>query len=379
MKQKDQSFGLYIHIPYCQKQCHYCDFLTFINRDETIDKYIQYLLKEIKLYRHLDLTVDTIYFGGGTPSYIDSQYIQHILNEINLTFHIQDDCEISIEMNPESVSEEKLQDYLEAGMNRFTMGVQSFDDQVLRMMGRIHRRDTVFEKLQMMDEMEIHNKGIDLMFGNPKQNRAVLLNDIQTALTMNINHLSYYALMIKERTAFHRWVETGQFILLDDETERSMYHLIQDELSAAGFEQYEISNFAKPGYQSRHNLKYWKLQNFLGLGIGAAGNFDLVRTQNVGELEQYYHLIDQDKLPISEKEAMDIEEREKEYIMLHMRLVNGFSLSEFQARFGSDFLNKYESVIQKHLKYKTIEVVDGNLRFTPYGLDVGNQFYLDIL
>lgn len=371
--------GLYIHIPYCQKQCHYCDFLTFVNRDETIGQYIAYLLKEIEMYRDNDYLVNTIYFGGGTPSYIDSKYITHLLEKIFEVFRVGDDCEISIEMNPESVTEEKLKAYLASGINRFSMGVQSFDNRVLRMMGRVHQRDTVFEKIALMNRLGIENKGIDLMFGNPKQDLDILMADVEQALTLDVKHISYYSLMIKENTAFARWVQTGQFILVDDEMEREMYRLIKQKLTTHGFEQYEVSNFAMPGHQSRHNKKYWTLENYIGLGLGAASNIDLVRMQNVGTFAKYFEMIDRGELPIYEKEEMNSEDREKEYIMLHMRLLQGFNLEHFKARFGVDFLEKYQEAVEKHLHYKTIELVDQQLYFTEYGLDVGNQFYLDIL
>ncbi|MBG9984982.1 radical SAM family heme chaperone HemW [Aerococcaceae bacterium DSM 111022] len=379
MIETKKTMGLYIHIPYCQKECHYCDFLKFINRDDTIDDYIHYLLKEIELYRENNYLVDTIYFGGGTPSYIDSSYIVQIISKIREIFEVADDCELSIEMNPESVTKEKLTDYLNAGMNRFTMGIQSFDDKVLRMMGRVHRRETIFEKLDLMHQLGIENIGIDLMFGNPKQNYEILKSDVEQAMELDVKHISYYSLMIKENTAFARWVQTGQFILLDDEQERDMYYLIQQTLQENGFEQYEVSNFAKPGHQSRHNKKYWTLENYIGLGLGASSNIDLVRFINVSDFEEHYEKIDAGQFPVHESETMNKEEREKEYIMLNMRLLQGFELNKFKDRFGVDFLEKYSAAVQKHLQFKTIEITENRLHFTDYGLDIGNQFYLDIL
>lgn len=375
----NNTVGLYLHIPFCQKKCHYCDFLTFVNRDDTIHEYVNYLIKEIQLYKDHDYSVDTIYFGGGTPSHIDADYIAEIMQAIDQNFNILPECEISIEMNPESVSREKLTAYVTAGLNRFSMGVQSFDDQVLKLMGRLHNRQSVLEKIDLMAELEVGKFGIDLMFANPRQSLEVLKEDLAIAARLPVNHISYYSLMIKDNTPFHRWIQTGQIKLVDDETERYMYHLIQEKLTANGFHQYEISNFAKIGAESRHNKKYWTLEDYIGLGLGASSNIGLERSVNQPSFTKYFDMIDKGKLPVQSSEKLSGEEREKEYIMLHLRLLQGFDIDEINQRFKINFIEKYRDAIEKHLNYQTVGLKDNRFYFTPRGLDIGNQFYLDIL
>lgn len=374
-----EQLGLYLHIPFCQKKCHYCDFLTFADMDEKMDDYVAYLCKEIALYHDHPAEIDTVYFGGGTPSYLSSQQMAQIMTAIYRHFNLSEDCEISIEMNPESINEAKLVTYLEYGFNRFSMGVQSFDDQVLKLMGRLHNQQTVFDKIDLMQAKGIKRLGIDLMFGNPKQTLQVLQEDVRLAMTLPINHISYYSLMIKDNTPFQRWVLTGQIKLLEDEDERDMYHYIQDQLHQHGFKQYEISNFAKPGYESRHNKKYWQLDNYLGLGLGASSNIDLKRFVNHRRFKDYYKMIDDGQAPIQYSEEMTMEEREKEFIMLNLRLLQGFSVAEINQRFKIDFLTKYRQVLEKHVKTGIIRYDNDRVWFTDFGLDVGNQFYLDIL
>lgn len=374
-----ETIGLYVHIPFCEKKCHYCDFLTFAQQEGKIDTYVEYLIKEMALYNNEDYHVDSLYFGGGTPSYLSSKLMRKIMAAIREYFTILDHCEVSIEMNPESVNAEKLQTYLDCGFNRFTMGVQSFHDPTLKMMGRLHNKQTVLDKVGLCRKMGIDNLGIDLMFANPKQDMEALKEDVRMALTLDVDHISYYSLMIKPNTPYARWVKTKQITLFDDDLERQMYHYIQECLVNAGYHQYEISNFSRGMSQSIHNKKYWRLENYLGIGLGASSNMDNLRFSNVRRFDQYFDKIDAGQRPILIDEKLTKEDREKEFIMLNLRLLRGFDIEEVNEKFGIDFLSKYQEAIQKHLHYKTVQLKDGRFMFTNYGLDVGNQFYLDIL
>ena len=379
MSQAKVKMGLYIHIPFCQKKCHYCNFLTFTDQANEVDPYIDYLIREMAFYQEQNYLIDTIYFGGGTPSYLSADQMVRVMEGVYRYFEVSQRAEISIEMNPESVTSRRLDSYLECGFNRFSMGVQSFNDEVLKMMGRLHDRATVFEKIELMKNKGIDRLGIDLMFANPKQTWEILEDDLNQALTLPLTHLSIYSLMIKDDTPLKRWVLTGQVKLPSEELERTMYHYIQERLKAAGFEQYEISNFARPGYESRHNKKYWRLDNYLGLGLGASSNVDLIRYDNERSFSAYYQKIDQGLPPVMSQEVMTLEDREKEYIMLNMRLLKGFSIPEINQRFGIDFLTKYQKAIEKHLNTGIIQLSEDRIAFTELGLDIGNQFYLDIL
>lgn len=374
-----KPLGVYIHIPFCQKQCHYCDFLTFVHKDHMMDDYVKYLIREIELYQDKHYTIDTIYLGGGTPSYLPAEDIQAIIEAFYEYFNVLDDCEITIEMNPESVSDEKVQAYLEMGINRFSMGVQSFNDEVLNIMGRLHNRDTVIQNIHILRDLGVDNLSIDMMFANPKQTMDVLLDDLETAASLDIHHISYYSLMIKEKTYFYHWLKSGKIKVYDDELEREMYHRIQKTLEDYGFIQYEISNFARKQSVSRHNQKYWNLENYLGLGLGASSNMDLMRFSNSRRFDQYYQKIDRGEFPIVFAERMNLEDREKEYIMLNLRLIKGFEIADINRRFNINFLEKYAEVLEKHQRYGTIHITEDRVAFTPFGLDVGNQFYLDII
>lgn len=373
-----QKLGLYIHIPFCAKRCNYCAFLTFAENDQMIEGYVEHLIKEIALYQTDAYEVDTIYIGGGTPSHIPAEQMAKVLEAVKQYFLVSETCEVTIEMNPESVTLEKLAAYQAMGINRYSMGVQSFNDEVLAIMGRVHNRAKALDKIRLLHEASIDNFSIDLMFANPKQDVSVLTEDIETLLRMQVPHVSVYSLMFEPHTNFTKWLREGQISQVDDETDRQMYHLIQERLIADGLEQYEISNFARPGKACRHNLKYWRLEDYLGLGLGASSNIGLERFTNYQNFLTYYEAIDRGERPVETLETMPLEEREKEFIMLNTRLIQGFSIKEMNQRFGIDFLEKYQAPIAKHLATGLVEIQGDRFKFTAYGLDVGNQFYVDI-
>ena len=376
-----QTLGLYLHIPFCEKRCNYCAFLTFDNQDKLRQRYVDYLKREIALHQDEKRLVDTVYFGGGTPSYLSAQQMTELMDSVKRCFTVAEDAEITIEMNPESVTREHLEAYLKSGINRFSMGVQSFDDQVLKKMGRLHNKQTVFEKVALMKEMGCHNFSLDLMFSNPYQSMDVWEKDIANVIALKPKHLSCYSLMYKPHTNFYKWRESGKITMVDDETDRKMYHLLQKELQKAGYHQYEISSFALPHYEGKHNKKYWTQKDYLGLGLGASSNIRLKRFDNVDNFIAYFQAIDAGQLPIAADSVMELslEEKEQEYIILNMRLIEGLSIEEVNRKFGIDFLKKYDYAVQKHLKTGLLQLQDGRLKFTQLGLDVGNQFYLDII
>lgn len=370
--------GLYVHIPFCEKKCHYCDFLTFTDQNDEILDYVNYLIKEIQMYEGKGYILDTIYIGGGTPSYLDANLMSKIISTIKEVFILEEDCEITIELNPESVNKKKIRAYLKSGINRFSMGVQSFDNQVLRIMGRIHRKETVFEKLQIMKELGCKNISIDLMMANPKQDINVLKNDLSIAVNLDVNHISYYSLILKEKTHFELWVNEGKFELFDPIEERKMYHLVTKTLKSHGFNQYEISSFSKEGYESIHNQKYWNLKNYLGVGMGASANIDLIRTTNTKKFKTYYEMIDSGRFPIEEKEVLSLDTREKEYLMLNLRMLKGFNVLNINNKFNIDFENKYKKILDKYLDLGVIEKVGDSIRFTETGVDNGNLMFRDL-
>lgn len=373
-----EKLGLYIHIPFCQKKCHYCDFLTFIGHDEMIEKYVKYLNKEIEMYKGRDYILDTIYIGGGTPSYLDDYLMTSILNKVKETFTIDRKCEITIEMNPESVTEKKIQSYLDVGINRFSMGVQSFDDEVLRIMGRLHNKKTVIDKLEIMKKLGCQNISIDMMMANPKQDIEILKNDIEIATSLDIQHISYYSLILKEHTHFEMWFNEGKIELYDPKEEREMYHLVSRILSNKGFNQYEISSFSRPEFESVHNQKYWNLKSYLGVGMGASANLNLIRTTNISNFEKYFEFIDNGEFPIGEREELDLDTREKEYLMLNLRMLKGFEIDDINQKFNINFMDKYKDLVKKYSENGVLELSDNSVKFSEYGIDNGNMLFRDL-
>lgn len=371
--------GLYIHIPFCPYKCHYCDFLTFVNADGMIEKYVEYLKREINFYRGKKIEIDSIFIGGGTPSYIDSKYIKDIMLEVYSVFEVDAHLEVSIEMNPNTISKTKIEDYLEVNINRFSLGVQTFDDEILKILGRGHRRIDIIKDIKMMRESGVKNISIDMMMGNPKQNMDILKFDIFNALSLNVEHISYYSLIIEERTLFEYWLKHGKIELFDDDLEREMYHFVKTKLKENGYQHYETSNFAKEGKKSRHNMKYWNLSPYIGVGLGAASNIGLKRFKNFTKFKNYFDSIDNGKLPIMEVEKLDMEEREKEFIIMNLRMMDGFSIPEINDKFGIDFIEKYKDIIKKHYKFGNVKIENDRFMFTEQGIDLSNQFYVDII
>ncbi|WP_311488103.1 radical SAM family heme chaperone HemW [uncultured Helcococcus sp.] len=375
---ENKPIGLYIHIPFCEKKCNYCNFLTFVNNDEQIEKYVQYLIKEINLYKGENIHLDTIYIGGGTPSYLDEKYMVQIVDAIKNVFVLEDNIEFTIEMNPESVEVDKIKTYLQIGINRFSMGVQSFNNDVLNIMGRLHNRTSVFKKLALMRELGCKNISIDLMLANPKQDIEILRQDLAIACKLDIDHISYYSLILKEQTYFDLWYRQGKIDLFDPEEERKMYHEVVDTLVRNGFDHYEISSFAKNGLRGIHNAKYWTLNDFIGLGMGAAGNISRTRFENVRDFDSYYDLLDKGQKPLLEIEELSIEDREKEYLMLNLRMMQGFDIDQMNKKFSIDFEEKYKDILEKNIGVGILKKEENRIKFTDYGIDNGEVFFHEL-
>ncbi|MDO5027321.1 MAG: radical SAM family heme chaperone HemW [Tissierellia bacterium] len=373
------KFGIYIHIPFCPYKCHYCDFLTFSNADQKIDAYMLALNKEISMYENNDYLVDSVFIGGGTPSYIASSYIVKMMDNLRKVFRLTKDCEISIEMNPNTLDEKKIKDYLKAGINRFSLGVQTFDDQILNTLGRSHNKQIVLADIKMLRDLGVDNLSLDMMLANPGQDMDRLKADLDIIASLDIDHISYYSLILEDRTLFSYWLDQGIIDLFDDDLERAMFDEVKKSLAKLAFDRYEISNFAKGEKTSRHNSKYWKQEPYLALGLGATSNFDGNRRKNYSKFKDYFKAIGQGKFPVASMETLSQEDREKEFIIMYMRMVKGFSIREINERFNIDFLSKYSKIIDKHLELNTVEIKDGRFSFTDYGLDVSNQFYIDII
>ena len=370
--------GAYIHIPFCEKKCYYCDFAAFPNLENWIGNYVDNLIKEISLYREkMDLIIDSIYIGGGTPSYIDPIFIEKIVGEI---FKFKTDIkEFTIEANPKSLSKEKLKVYNNLGINRISLGVQSFDDQVLKNIGRNHTRDIALGDIEMIREAGFDNLSFDLMLNLPGQDFESVKKDLDFVRKVDPDHISWYSLILDKGSKFYALDQKGELDLMDDDLEVDIFSFLVDELEKIGLKRYEISNFAKDGHESFHNKKYWNQEGYLGLGISAAGYLSNTRYNNTANLAIYDRILKENRLPIINKDFVDKNESEKEYIIFKLRETQGINLSEFKKRFGSDFLTKYKNVLGKFAGEDFYRIDNGRFYLTKNGLSLSNEFFIEII
>ena len=307
--------AIYIHIPFCVRKCDYCDFLSFQSNEEERKKYVDFLIKEIKLYPKYKY--DTVYFGGGTPSLLDGEDIKRILNELNIC----ENAEITLEANPKTVDLNKLKDFKKAGINRLSMGIQSFDDKFLKKLGRLHNSQEGEEAYYMACEAGFDNITLDLMFSLPEQTLEEVKHDLKKLISLNPEHFSIYSLIWEPDTKFFEKLEAGEYQETDNDLEAQMYEFIIDYSKAMGYHHYEISNFTKEGKQARHNSKYWKNEEYVGVGLGASGYIDGIRYKNKMKFIDYYDSILVGEKPILEEEDVDKDMEEEYRHILGLRLL----------------------------------------------------------
>ena len=314
-------YNIYIHIPFCERKCNYCDFTSLKGTDNQIEKYVNYLLKEIDIYsKKYDLSEkqDTIYFGGGTPSLLPIGSLEKILSKFNYT----ENTEITIEVNPKTVDANKLKKYKKLGINRLSIGIQTFDNDNLKVLGRIHSSEEAIEVYNLARECGFENISLDIMFSLRNQTLVMLQNDLEKIVSLNPNHISIYSLIWEEGTKFFRDLKSGKLKETDNDLEANMYEYIIQFLKSKDYIQYEISNFSKKGFESRHNSIYWENKNYLGLGLSAAGYLGNVRYKNFFNLKDYYNNLDKDILPVDEKEILTEEDIEEYRYLVGFRLLN---------------------------------------------------------
>lgn len=373
-----QEVGCYVHIPFCQKKCYYCDFCAYMNVENRIDSYIDNLIEEIRLYQEkLSVSIDTIYIGGGTPSYIDPKYIKKIVNQI-YKFKIEDLKEFTIECNPNSISYDKLLLYKDLGINRISLGVQSFDNSVLKSIGRNHSGEDAIKDIKLIRKAGFDNLSFDMMLNLPGQNLKSIENDLKMVKEISPDHISWYSLILEEGSRFNSLYKKGKLKLMDEDFEIYLFEKIIGELGKMGLKRYEISNFAKEGYESIHNKKYWEGKGYIAFGMSAAGYLDDIRYNNSKNFIHYNDYIKKSKLPIDQKIKVSGEDREKDYIIFKLREVSGINLKEFKNTFGCDFLEKYSFAIDKFINYDFF-IIDDNFRFTKKGMNLSNEFLIEII
>ena len=374
---------VYIHIPFCVKKCSYCDFLSFSAEKEQRQLYIDALKKEIGQFG-FDMPVRSVFIGGGTPSVLAAGQITELLDTLRGRAKILPEAEISIEANPGTVDEDKLRAYRAAGINRISFGCQSFHDDELKMLGRIHGRNDILDSFYLARSAGFANINLDLMSAIPGQTLASWEDNLRQAIALGPEHLSAYSLILEEETPLAKNRDLPP--LPDEETEREMYRRTGEILSDAGYLQYEISNYAREGYRCRHNLGYWTGVPYVGFGIGAAGFLPggmlgeteaglFVRYANTGDLSEYLS----GKGRFASWEPLDVEERKAEFMILGLRLTEGVAEEEYRQRFGTPLMEDYGMQIEKHLAAGLLVRSGGRLFFSPDGVSVSNAVLVDFL
>lgn len=366
--------SLYIHIPFCKKKCNYCDFLSFEDKIDEIDKYILALIEEIKSYKNLldKSIVKSIFIGGGTPSILSAYNISLLMNTLHSSFKIENSCEISIECNPESITREKLILYKDLGINRVSLGLQAMENKHLQTLGRIHSQKDFMNSYYILKELGYKNINVDLMFGLPNQSLYEWESIIKEIIKLDIEHISAYGLIIEENTPFYNQYKKNKLILPDEEEERNMYWYANEELIRNGYDHYEISNYSKKGYSCKHNQVYWTLGQYIGMGIGAASFYKGYRMENTKILKDYiFYKGNLDKIISKKHLSLDTELKE-EFIFLGLRLINGINKKEYFNRFNSKIDEDYKKVINELIKDRLLIEKDNFLKLTKKGIDISN-------
>lgn len=367
-----QNFGIYVHIPFCQKKCRYCDFISFDKCDEEIkEKYVQAILREIENCK-IQKKVSTIYIGGGTPSVLPAEWIQKILEKIHQKFEVEKNVEITIELNPGTANREKLETYKKMGINRLSIGVQSTQNRLLEMLGRIHQFED-FEKIyKEARSVGFNNINVDLMLGLPTQSLKDLEESLQKIIAWEPEHISVYSLILEEGTELEKLVSENKLEMISEDLEREMYWQTKKILEKNGYCHYEISNFAKKGFESKHNLACWEQEEYIGFGLAAHSYVDKKRFSNVDDLEEYIENRNENKI-VHEKQTF--EEQAKEYMMLGLRKIEGVSISEFEQKFQVHPLFYFRFEISKLEEEGLLEVDLDAIRLTKKGLDLANLVF----
>ncbi len=409
---ENRELGIYMHIPFCQHKCDYCDFISFSNKQDFIENYVEAVKKEINNYfKDKTLletyTITTIYIGGGTPSYIDSKYICEIMevleNNLKQNKVKLEDMEITIEVNPGTVNKEKLEQYRKAKINRLSIGLQSTNNEILKQIGRIHTYEQFLETYQMAKEVGFENINVDLMIGLPNQTIEDIKRNLKEIVQLNPTHISVYSLIIEEGTVIAQKIENHQLQEMDEELERNMYWYVKNTLELNGYKHYEISNFAKEGKESKHNLNCWRQKEYIGIGLAAHSYLNDIRYTNVAEIEQYSIRMDKlnekiinhilelpnknGKTNLKEEietiyeieEVQDLEDKKKEYMLLGLRTIEGVSISKFKEKYIDNPIFLFRKELEKLVEEKLVVIDGDDIKLTNKGLDLANLIWEEFI
>lgn len=375
-----KNLGLYFHIPFCNSKCLYCDFDSGISDYLHKKRYANALMKEIDMaitkYSLNDYKIDTVFIGGGTPTSLDEDLLQKVLQKIDKSFNFSDNLEYTIEMNPNSVTDEKIEIIRESKINRVSIGLQSTNMIELKALGRTHTYEEFLSTYKKLRNKGFTNISIDLMMGIPNQDFKTYEENLRNIISLMPEHISAYMLIIEEDTPFFDMYEKG-IISVDDELTLKLYEYTINKLQQYGYNQYEFSNFAKKGYECKHNIKYWKVEEYLGFGQNAHSLFGEKRFENYSD--EYINSIEKGELPINNVQEHTKKDMYEEWIFLKLRMNEGIDISELDKQFDINFKEKYAGSLEKLYKENLIQEYDKYLRLTTKGIEVSNKVFLEFI
>lgn len=373
--------GMYIHIPFCNRKCDYCDFVSYSMDEVAQRKYFDALCLEIDRLKDkfLEQTFDSIYIGGGTPSIVYDGFIKDLSRKLHSSFHFARDTEFTIEINPASFNRKKFMEYLQAGVNRISVGVQCLDSKLLAEQGRIQSLENIEETFNILTDCEYENVSSDVLIGLPHQSAESVKETIQFLIENRVKHISVYTLQVEKHTMLHDKIKSKRLKLPTDAKVNAVYDMARDLLMTEGYIRYEVSNFARPGFQSRHNMKYWTEVDYLGLGVSAHSYIDGYRYYNTKRLDTYIANLQEGKSPVYKREYIATEIGRVERLMLSLRTSKGLDLEKFEEDFNENILKTKEIQIRKMIEDGQVEIVDGFLRVTDSHYNVLNSIIVELM
>lgn len=370
-----KELGIYIHIPFCEQKCYYCDFISFANKYEKQQEYINAVKKEIDTYNFEKYNVTTIYIGGGTPSYIESKYIVELIEKLksklknNITKF--EEIEITIEINPGTVTKQKLQDFKSCGINRLSIGLQTTNNNLLKQIGRIHTYEEFLNTYAWAKQVGFENINVDLMLGLPNQTINDLKESLNTVIKLNATHISVYSLIVEEGTVISKLIDEEKIELPSEETEREMYWYVKNTLELNGYKHYEISNFAKENKQSKHNMNCWNQEEYIGLGVAAHSYLNDTRFSNSNNIEDYINNAENKEI----EEVQTLEDKQNEFMLLGFRKIDGVDIASFKQKFGQNPIYLYKDKLNELVEEGLVVVDLNHIRLTNKGLDLANLVF----
>ena len=372
-----KKVALYIHIPFCKQKCLYCDFPSYSHKEELMDEYVKALNKEI-LSKTKKYKIESLFIGGGTPSYLSDENLKILLDTINKLDFVEN-AEKTMECNPGTVNKEKLEIIFNGGINRISFGLQSTNNEILKKIGRIHTYEEFKENYILARKIGFKNINIDMMFGLPNQSLNIWLESLKEVIELNPEHISSYSLIIEEKTPFYSLFNKDLLDLPSEEEERAMYEKGRDFLEFKGYNQYEISNYAKDNKECFHNKIYWQCKEYIGVGVSSSSYIDGKRIKNIDNIKEYIKNINENNSVIDEELENTEKDKIEEFMFMGLRMIKGIEEKEFENRFGKKIDELYKEVIEKHIKNGLLIREDGRIFLSKKGIELSNMVMSDMI